>query len=301
MNEIAIRTVGLTKSYGHRRGVIGLNFEVEHGKIFGFVGPNGAGKTTTIRLLMDLMRPTHGRAELLGKDAHTKSHRLHQEIGYVPGETSLYERMTATDLLDFFARLRGGVDRHFRDELCQRLRLHTNDEISTMSKGNRQKIALVQALMHRPSVLILDEPTSGLDPLMQREVHTLIRAAANAGAAVLLSSHVLSEIEQTADAVGIVRDGQMVLAESVAKLRNHAPRRVTIKFANTIESNTFAHLTGVSDLSIDDNALSCAIRGSMDPLIKAAARYEIVDLTAEQPDLETIFLDYYRDRSSDAG
>jgi ABC-2 type transport system ATP-binding protein len=214
-----VRAHALTKRYGRERGVTELDFEVEPGEVFGFLGPNGAGKTTTIRLLLDLIRPTSGRLEVFGLDPRRDGVAVRRRIGYVPGDLLLYERLTARELIRFFASLRGRDDLGAAERLAGRLELELDRPIRSLSKGNRQKVGLVQALQHRPELLVLDEPTAGLDPFGQQLVHELLREATAEGRTAFLSSHVLSEVQEVADRVAIVREGRIVLVEEVELLR----------------------------------------------------------------------------------
>ena len=291
----AIRAEGLTKSYGSSRGVVDLTFEVERGEVFGYLGPNGAGKTTTIRLLLDLIRPTRGRAVVLGLDARRESVKVRRHVGYVPGELALYPRLTGREHLSFYAGLHGGVDPGHVDELVERLDLDLDRPVADLSRGNRQKVGLVQALMHRPELLVLDEPTSGLDPLVQREFYRLVRERTAAGGTVLLSSHVLSEVEHVADRVAIVREGRLVVVEDVAGLKARAVRRLVVHFAAPVDSAPFASLPGVRSVEADGTALRLEVEGSLDTLVKAIAAHEVIDIVSHEPDLEEIFLSYYRE------
>jgi ABC-2 type transport system ATP-binding protein len=296
----AIQAEGLTKSYGSSRGVVDLAFEVERGEVFGYLGPNGAGKTTTIRLLLDLIRPTRGRASVLGLDARRDSVEVRRHVGYVPGELALYPRLTGREHLSFYASLRGGVDPRAVDDLVERLDLDLDRPVADLSKGNRQKIALAQALMHRPELLVLDEPTSGLDPLVQQEFYRLVRERTAAGGTVLLSSHVLSEVEHVADRVAIVREGRLVVVEDVADLKARAVRRLVVHFAAPVAAEPFASLPGVRSVEADGIALRFEVEGSLDTLVKAIAAHEVVDVVSHEPDLEEIFLSYYRERERGA-
>jgi ABC-2 type transport system ATP-binding protein len=291
----AIQAEGLTKSYGSSRGVVDLTFEVERGEVFGYLGPNGAGKTTTIRLLLDLIRPTRGRAVVLGFDARRDSVAVRRHVGYVPGELALYPRLTGREHLSFYASLRGGVDPHAVGELVERLDLDLDRPVADLSKGNRQKVGLVQALMHRPELLVLDEPTSGIDPLVQQEFYRLVRERTAAGGTVLLSSHVLSEVEHVADRVAIVREGRLVVVEDVAGLKARAVRRLVVHFAAPVAAEPFASLPGVRSVEVDGTALRFEVEGSLDTLVKAIAAHEVVDVVSHEPDLEEIFLSYYRE------
>jgi ABC-2 type transport system ATP-binding protein len=291
----AIQAEGLTKSYGSSRGVVDLTFEVERGEVFGYLGPNGAGKTTTIRLLLDLIRPTRGRAVVLGLDARRDSVEVRRHVGYVPGELALYPRLTGREHLSFYASLRGGVDPRAVDDLVERLDLDLDRPVADLSKGNRQKVGLVQALMHRPELLVLDEPTSGIDPLVQQEFYRLVRERTAAGGTVLLSSHVLSEVEHVADRVAIVREGRLVVVEDVAGLKARAVRRLVVHFAAPVAAEPFASLPGVRSVEADGTGLRFEVEGSLDTLVKAIAAHEVVDIVSHEPDLEEIFLSYYRE------
>jgi ABC-2 type transport system ATP-binding protein len=290
----AIETEALTKSYGSARGIIGLDLSVPAGSVFGFLGPNGAGKTTTIRVLLDFLRPTSGRARVLGLDSRDDAVAIRRRVGYVSGESALYDRMSGGELLDWLARLRGGVDTDWRDELTRRFRLDVARPIRSLSRGNRQKIALVQAFMHRPELLVLDEPTSGLDPLLQHEFEQLVREVTSEGATVFLSSHLLDEVQHVCDRVAIVKDGLLVTVEDVNALHARGVREVTIRFSQPVDPTPFRELPGVSDVEIRRSALHCHLTGSADALVKLAARYEVLEFTSAAPDLEETFLRFYR-------
>lgn len=292
-DDIAVRAEDLTKFYGARRGIEGLDLEVRTGEVMGFLGPNGAGKTTTIRLLLDFLRPTRGHATVLGMDPRRDKAALHRHIGYLPGELAFPGREKAADLLRFFADSRGGVAWQTVTGLAERLDLDLSRPIHTLSKGNKQKVGLVQAFMHSPALLVLDEPTSGLDPLMQQEFLALVREARAAGQTVFMSSHVLAEVQQTADRVAIVRDGRLAAVERVESLGRRAVRTVEIHFDGAVDAAEFATLPGVSDVTVSGPVLRCTVDGRLDPLIKAAARHEVVDLLSAEPDLEETFLSFY--------
>jgi ABC-2 type transport system ATP-binding protein len=296
----AIRTQGLTKYYGRNRGVAELDLAVRAGEVFGFLGPNGAGKTTTIRLLLDLIRPTGGRAEVLGMDTRSHSVEIRRRVGYLSGELALYENLTGRELLDYIANLRRLRDRRLAGQLCQRLDLDPTHHVHDLSRGNKQKLGLILALMHRPELLILDEPTSGLDPLVQQEFHRIVREATAEGRTVFLSSHVLSEVERMADRVGIIREGRLVDLLEVDTLKTHALRRFELDFARPVPAAVFERLPGVFEVAVSGGVVRCSVQGSVDPLIKAAAGYELVNLVSHEPDLEEIFLAYYRRGAPDA-
>ncbi|MFG1901172.1 ABC transporter ATP-binding protein [Micromonospora carbonacea] len=292
-SDIAVFAEDLTKFYGRRRGIEGLTLEVRAGEVMGFLGPNGAGKTTTIRLLLDFLRPTSGRATVLGLDPRRGKAALHRRIGYLPGELAFPGREKAEDLLRFFAEARGGVAWSQVTELAERLDLDLSRPVRAMSKGNKQKVGLVQAFMHQPALLILDEPTSGLDPLMQQEFLAMVRDARDAGQTVFMSSHVLAEVQHTADRVAIVRDGRLAAVERVESLGKRAVRSVEIHFGDPVEPAEFVVLPGVSDVVVSGPVLRCTVDGRLDPLIKAAARHDVVDMLSTEPDLEETFLSFY--------
>lgn len=294
MTDPAILTTGLTKRYGQRRGLDGLDLTVQPGEVFGYLGPNGAGKTTTIRLLLDLIRPTSGQVWVLGCDPRAAGVALRRRIGYLPGDFTVDGRQSAREFLTYLANLRGGVPRPRIDALAARLNLDLGARIHSLSKGNRQKVGLVQAFMHQPDLLILDEPTSGLDPLVQHEFLAMVREARAAGQTVFMSSHVLSEVQQTADRVGILRDGQLVAVEAVETLRQRAVRRVEIHFDAPVPAPAFAELPEVHDVQIDGAVLRCRLDGRADALVKAAGRFTVLSLLATEPDLEEVFFTYYQ-------
>ena len=288
-----IRTEALTKSYGRRRGLAGLDLEVHPGEVYGFLGPNGAGKTTTIRILLDLIRPTSGRATLFGEPPRTGGPALRRRVGYLPGDFTVLGGQTGRELLTHLAHLRGGVAPDRIDALAGRFDLDLSTRISKLSKGNRQKVGVVQAFMHQPELLILDEPTSGLDPIIQQRFLELVAEARTAGQTVFMSSHVLSEVQQSADRVGIIRDGRLVAVEAVESFRRRAVRRVEIEFDEPVPADAF-NLPDVRDVRIEGTVLRCRLTGRPDGLVKAAARFGVAALKVEEPDLEELFLTYYR-------
>lgn len=293
VHDTVILTDGLTKFYKKQRGIVDLSLTVSRGEVFGFLGPNGAGKTTTIRLLLDFLRPTRGRAALFGITATRQDAAIRRRIGYLPGELSLYENLTGIELLRYFKALRGVVRRGFVEELAERLECHLLQPIRSLSRGNKQKIGLIQALMHEPELLILDEPTSGLDPLMQREFYRLISEARTSGRTVFLSSHNLPEVERVCDRAGIIRDGRLVAIEKISDLKKRALRKLEIHFEKPVPPNIFQNVSGVLDVQIEGRVLHCAVRGSMDALVKAAAQFDIHNIISHEPGLEEIFLAYY--------
>jgi ABC-2 type transport system ATP-binding protein len=285
----------LTKNYGGKRGIAEVSFQVEEGEVFGFLGPNGAGKTTTIRVLMALLRADAGTARIGGLDCWKQSLEIKRLIGYIPGEPALDPNLTGGQILEYFAHLRGGVDQSYLKQLIQRFDLDTSRKFRQYSTGNKRKVVLIQAFMHRPRLLILDEPTSGLDPLNQQEFDRMIKEARDEGRTVFLSSHILSEVEKICTRVGIIRDGSLVRIGDVAEVKAIKRYEITITFATAIPAETFKTLDGVVEVETlnDGHGVRLAMQGPADSVIKAAAHYPVVSLTSYEPSLEDIFLRYY--------
>ncbi|HET7759297.1 MAG TPA: ABC transporter ATP-binding protein [Gaiellaceae bacterium] len=294
----AIELSGLSKTYRNGvQAIRALDLRVEAGEVFGFLGPNGAGKSTTIRILLDLIRATGGSAALLGLDSRRRGVEARRQAGYLPGDLRLYDRLTAREQLDSLARLRGGVDARLRDELCERFGVVLDRPIRQLSKGNRQKVGVVQAFMDRPQLVILDEPTSGLDPLLQAEFRELLRETAADGRTVFLSSHSLDEVQHVAHRIAIIRAGRLVDVDSVERLRERAVRHVTIAFAERVEPRAFEGLDGVRVEGSDDRSIRLsAPEPALDAIVKEAARHRVVDLVSQPADLEEIFLEFYEER-----
>jgi ABC-2 type transport system ATP-binding protein len=301
----AVETAALVKRYGNARtgktALAGLDLVVEQGEVFGFLGPNGAGKTTTIRLLLDLIRPTSGTVRVLGADPRDNA-AVRGRVGYLAGDFRIDGRQTGGEALRYLGELRGGVPASRIDELAERLDLDPTRRISTLSKGNRQKVGVIQAFMHRPELLVLDEPTSGLDPFLQQQFVEMVQEAAADGQTVFMSSHVMSEVQQTCRRVGIIREGELVTVADVEALRAQARRTVEIVFADppaTVGAAGFADLPQLQNLTVtaaasgDGTVLRALLSGSPDALVKAAARFEVTSLRAEEPELEEIFLAFY--------
>jgi ABC-2 type transport system ATP-binding protein len=288
-----IETEKLTKSYGVHRGIVDVDLTVERGEVFGFLGPNGAGKTTTIRLLLDLIRPTRGRATVFGLDTTRDAVAIHRRVGYLPGEFALYDRLTGGQTLEYFANLHGGVDREYQHSLIQRLDLDPTRRYREYSKGNKQKVGLVAALQHRPELLVLDEPTSGLDPLVQQAFFAILREAVAEDRTVFLSSHVLSEAEKTCDRVAIIRDGRIARVARVDALHDLAVHEVELRFTEPVPAAEFEALAGVSRVVVEDHTLRMHVNGPIAPVVRAAARYELADFVSREPSLEETFLAEY--------
>ena len=294
MTATAIEFRGLVKDYGRTRALAGIDLAVEPGQIFGFLGPNGAGKTTAIRIILDLIRPTAGTATVLGFDSVRESIDVRRRCGYLPGDLRLYDSMNGHAFLDLIDSFRPDRrDARHRADLLDLLDLDASLTIRALSKGNRQKLGLVQAMMHRPELLILDEPTSGLDPLVQNEVAALLEACARDGRTVFFSSHVLPEVERLSHSVAIIRKGQIVAIEDIARLKARSAHVVEVTFAQPPPPDAFASLAGVTELRRDGPVVRLQARDGIDALLKAIARNRVLDLRTEQPSLEDAFLEYY--------
>ncbi len=288
-----IEALKLTKYYGKNRGVVGLDFAVEKGEVFGYLGPNGAGKTTTIRLLLDLIRPTSGHALVFGLDSHRQAVAVHRRLGDLPGELALYGDLTGEQTLKYLASLRSPSDWGYVQGLARQLDCDLSRPVKALSHGNKQKLGLIQAFMHRPELLVLDEPTTGLDPLIQREFYGLIDEARAAGQTVFLSSHILPEVERICDRAAIIREGKLVAVEQVAALKAKAVRHLEITFSGPPPLAAFAGLPGVRDVTVEGDRLRCTVVGPLDAVVKAAGQFTVVDLISHEPSLEDVFLAYY--------
>jgi ABC-2 type transport system ATP-binding protein len=270
-----------------------VDLTVEKGEVFGFLGPNGAGKTTTIRVLLDLIRPTSGKAYVFDIESSADPTAIHRRIGYLPGEFALYDRLTGGQTLEYFGNLRGGVDRAYQAQLIQRFDLDPSRRFREYSKGNKQKVGLVAALQHRPELLLLDEPTAGLDPLVQQTFFELMREQVKDGATVFLSSHILNEVERSCDRVAIIREGLIVRVDSVEGLRDLAHHQVELRFAGKPPVAEFKKIKGVSDVVVEDHILRLRVLGSITPVVQAAARLGVTDFLSREPSLEETFLAQY--------
>jgi ABC-2 type transport system ATP-binding protein len=299
----AILVEQLAKSYGRKPALRGVNLEVRPGEIFGFLGPNGAGKTTTIRILLDLIRPDGGTVRVLGTDPQEDPEEVRAHCGYLPGELHLDEGMTVEGLLRYFVRLRGGrVDWPSVRTLAERLSLDLSPMIKNLSRGNKQKVGLVQALMHRPSLLLLDEPTTGVDPLIQQEIRRIMVEARRDGMTVFFSSHVISEVQEIADRVAIIREGAVVEVANPQELIRRSVRRAEIRFRENVDASALGRIPGVTVLGPAQGlSIRLKVEGPMDALIKAAAAFPIVDFETEHPSLEEVFLTYYADAGRKEG
>jgi len=294
-NQKAIEIRGLVKNYGRVKALKGVDLDINCGEIFGFLGPNGAGKTTAIRCMLDLIRPQGGSISILGINPQEEPEAVKERVGYLPGELHVDENMTARQVFRFFNRLRGNrSDWEFIEELSERLKLELVSPIKNFSKGNKQKIGVVQALMHKPKLLLLDEPTGSLDPLMQQEVHRMLAEAQDNGATVFFSSHIISEVQAVADRVAIIREGKIVEVAVTADLLNRSMRQVRIRFQQPTEAEELYKLPGVELIAKDDSmGILLQVEGQMDVLIKTLAKYPVNDFETERASLEEIFLAYY--------
>ncbi len=288
-----IRTEKLTKNYGTHRGIIDVDLEVQRGEVFGFLGPNGAGKTTTIRTLLDLIRPTSGKAYVFDIESSADPAAIHKRVGYLPGEFTLYDRLTGGQTLQYFGNLRGGVDRAYQAQLIERFEIDPKRRFREYSKGNKQKIGLVAALQHKPELLMLDEPTSGLDPLVQQTFFNIVREHVKDGATVFLSSHILSEVERSCDRVAIIRDGRLVQVDRVDALRDLAHHQVEMRFPGDAPIEEFQKLEGVSDVEATDHTIRLRVFGPITPVVQVAARLGVTDFLSREPSLEETFLAQY--------
>jgi len=286
----------LTKYYGRHLGIEDVNLDVREGEVFGFLGPNGAGKSTTIRTILDEIRPTAGSATILGLDTRADAVEIRRHIGYIPGDLALYPNLTGMDTLQYFANMRGGVDWSYVDDLADRLDSDLSRKVGDLSTGNRQKVGVIQAFMHRPDLLIMDEPTSGLDPLIQREFQKMVSEVAAEGRTVFLSSHTLSEVQRVADRVGIIRNGRLITVESVADLRSKSMREVEFVLDTQAEAPVFESVEGVRNVVVAGNHVEMSFGGDMGELLTTVTeRYGVADIKTTEADLEEIFLTYYHE------
>jgi ABC-2 type transport system ATP-binding protein len=283
----------VTKQYRGGGGVFDLSLSIEPGEIFGFLGPNGAGKTTTIRLILDFIRPSSGSIKVFGLDSRVQSVAIHRRIGYIPGELTLYDRLTGREILSHFAYLHGRLSWAAVESRAEEFDLDLDRPVRTLSRGNRQKVGLVAALMGEPELLLLDEPTSGLDPLVQQQVQQTIRKAALNGCTVFLSSHALSEVGEIAGRVGLIREGRLVAVERVVDLQRRSVHLIDAAFSTVPDRAQFATLAGVTKCELTGNSLHLEVTGDLNPLVAALATAEMTNLSIREPSLEELFLTFY--------
>lgn len=288
----AIRTNSLTKYYGRARGITDMNLTVEQGDFFGFIGPNGAGKSTTIRILLGLIAPSSGSAQVLGMDISRQKETILSHVGYMPSEASFYRNMRVRDVIKFSADLRRKDCRAEAQTLCERLELDVNRKIHELSLGNRKKVSIVCALQHMPRLCILDEPTSGLDPLMQREFYAILEERSKNGATIFVSSHILSEVQRYCRHAAIIREGRLLALDSTKNLGHTDTKRVRLRGAGRI-SDRLSSLLNLKDLQIDGDSVSFLYSGSLKELLNTLATLPLSDASITEPDLEEIFMHYY--------
>jgi len=287
----ALRTMGLSKRFGHVDALRNLDLEVAPGEVLGYLGPNGAGKTTTIRLLLGLLRPTAGRAEIFGLDSQRQAVEAHRRLAYVPAEANLWPTLTGAETLHLMARLHGALDATYRDELVARFEFDTSKRVRAYSKGNRQKLVLIAAFMSRPDLLVLDEPSGGLDPLMEQAFRHCVEEARHRGQAVFLSSHILSEVEALCDRIGILRDGRLVDMGTMAEMRHLST--VTVEAVFDGVPPEVSQVDGVTAHEIDGHTLRCHVVGPIGPLLRVLTDAGVRQLLSREPSLEEIFLAHY--------
>ena len=291
MSTPTVSLQGLTKYYGTFLGVENVTFDAHPGQVLGLLGPNGSGKTTILRMMLGLLKITHGSAQIFGLDVTKASPLWRQRVGYLPGELSLYENLTVQEYLDYFQALRGGNYKARIVELCERLGLNPTKDIADLSKGTKQKVAVVQAFMHQPELLILDEPTSGLDPIIQHEFEEIIETERQRGTTIILSSHVMSEVERLADRVAIITKGHLAVTQSIAGLKERVTRSLEMEFPSPQDPQAFASLDGVTDVQIHRNTVICQVVGSENPLLERAVSLGVTSIRTHDPSLDDIFLD----------
>jgi ABC-2 type transport system ATP-binding protein len=297
MAKPIISTSDLTKFYGKSRGIEKLTLEVNEGEVFGFLGPNGAGKSTTIKLLLNFILPTSGSAKIFSLDSTKQITEILNEVGYLPGEIHMYEDISGSEHLKFQAKLRNNVDWDYVQELTKRLKVDLSKRIKSLSHGNKQKVALIGAFMHKPKLIILDEPTTGLDPLIQQEFYRLVDEVNKSGTTFFISSHILPEIERICDRVAIIKEGKLVLTEEIETLKKTALRPLEVIFSQKVQKTDFNGISGIKDLEINENILQCKVVGSLDEFVKKLASYKVESIITQEPDLEQIFLKYYKGES----
>lgn len=284
----AIKTDKLTKYYGKARGIIEVDLTVEEGDFFGFIGPNGSGKSTTIRTLLGLISATSGSASVLGLDVATQRTEILQNIGYLPSETFFYSGMKVKDIIEFSAKLRGRDCSAEAKRLCERLQLDTTRKINELSLGNRKKVGIVCALQHNPKLYILDEPTSGLDPLMQHEIYEVLKERNSQGATIFLSSHILSEVGRYCKNAAVIREGRILVCDSVANLAYTGIKHITLRGVNAIPK-----IENMRDIKLGNRSVEFYYSGKADELIKSLSSFEFEDITVTDPDLDEVFMHYY--------
>ncbi|MDP4038797.1 MAG: ABC transporter ATP-binding protein [bacterium] len=293
MDKAVISTKKLSKYYGKTRGIHKLNITINEGEVFGFLGPNGAGKTTTIRTLLDFIRPTNGKAQIFDLDSHSSSVKIKNYIGYLPGDLSAYQNLTGQQFLKYMANLRNQVDFKYVKKLARDFKCNLNIKINKLSHGNKQKISIINAFMHKPKLLILDEPTTGLDPLMQQQFYELVNNARKEKRTVFISSHNLPEVQRICDRVAFIRAGKLIDTKEISELAKWSLHRLEIHFKSIPNKSVFWSVSGIEHLNIAGKIAHVTVKGSLTPLLKAISRYEVIDLITHELDLEDVFFNYY--------
>ena len=299
-SDVVIRTRGLTKHYGDVAAVVDADMDVRRGEVFGYLGPNGAGKTTTIRMLLDHIRPTSGTASVFGMDCRAESVSIKRRLGYLPGEFSLYDSMTGDEVLTYMANLRGGVDWDYTRDISERLDANLDRKFSQLSRGNKQKVGLIQAFMHKPELVVLDEPTGGLDPLVQQAFYEMIDEVKADGRTVFFSSHNLPEVERVCDRVAFIRGGRLIAVEDIGDIVQKAFHRFEARIEDDFTAEEFETLPGVSAVSVSGDTLTFDVIGSPDAVVKTLARHSVTKLFTHESALEDVFLAYYSEGEPDA-
>ena len=287
-----VKVSNLTKFYGKTKGIEKVSFEIHEGEIYGLMGPNGAGKTTTLRSMLNLISSDSGKTNILGKDVNELSSKEISHISYLPGEFEMYSNLTGKQYLTYISNLRNAKTNNIH-LLSDQLDLDLNKKINALSKGNKQKIGIVQAFMNSPKLAILDEPTSGLDPLKQQEFQNIVKEQNKKGCSVLLSSHILNEIEDLCEKVGIIKDGTLIASEQISALKNKTIKKYEVTFENPPSENKLSEIKGIYDLKIKDEIATFTIKGNIDDMIKTISKFTVINLRILEPDLEEIFLTYY--------
>jgi ABC-2 type transport system ATP-binding protein len=296
MPVAAIQTSKLSKDYGLGHGLFDLDLTVTPQEVFGFLGPNGAGKSTTIRCLMGMIRPTNGSAHIFGLDCLRDSVEVKRKVGYMPGDMPQFGSLRGREVVAYLGGLRGNIDTALIRKIAERFDLDLGRRFREYSSGNKKKLGILLAFMHKPDLLILDEPTGGLDPLNQQEFYRLVNETRDAGATIFLSSHILSEVEHVCDRVGIVRSGRLVKVADLDEIHSIRVHRLEIEFApgTEVPQEAIRSVAGVEDLVVEDNKVTCAVKGTFDPLLKALSGTTVINLVSHEPSLEEVFLTYYR-------
>ena len=294
MHNNIVQVANLTKYYGKKLGIENVTFAMNEGEVYGLMGPNGAGKTTSLRSMLNLILPTSGETKIFGKNLSELNKDELSQISYLPGEFELYPNLTGEQYLNYISNLRSSTVNN-TNILAERLDLDLNKKIKSLSKGNKQKIGIIQAFMNSPKLAILDEPTSGLDPLKQQEFQNIVKEQNNIGCSVLLSSHILGEIEDLCERVGIIKNGNIITSEQISDLKNKTIKKYEITFDNTPDINEIRNIKNISNLVIQGNSVTLNIKGAIDNLLKVISKYTVINLRIIEPSLEEIFLTFYKE------